>query len=55
MKTAFAVFVFALTSAASAQDYRRRQVKAAERAREALQPRNWCSSTVLPPISVERR
>jgi hypothetical protein len=37
MKTIFAVFVFGLTSAASAQDYRRRQARAAEQEFEASQ------------------
>ncbi|MBI3553112.1 MAG: hypothetical protein HY077_11410 [Elusimicrobia bacterium] len=37
MKSIFAVFVFALTSAASAQEYRERQARAAEQAYEGLQ------------------
>lgn len=37
MKSIFAVFVFALTSAASAQEYRERQARAAEQAYEVLQ------------------
>lgn len=37
MKTIFAVFVFGLTSAASAQEYRQQQARAAEQAYEASQ------------------
>lgn len=37
MKTICAVFVFALTSAASAQDYQRQQARAADQAYEAAQ------------------